>query len=74
MDILKINSDKLRGLITEKRKNYKECAEAIGISTTQFGMKVRGEADFWVNEAYKLAKFLELTADEFFAVFYPGLY
>ena len=74
MKRFKINSDKLKGLIVERRKTYKECADALGISQTQFGMKVRGEADFWISQACILSKFLELTAEEFYAVFVPGLF
>ena len=74
MDSFKINYKKLKGLLTEKEKTYKECSEAIGISETQFGKKINGEVDFWITEVAKLAKFLNLTENEFFAVFVPGLY
>ena len=68
-----MNLKKLKGLLTEKEKTYKECAEAIGISETQFCKKINGEVEFWVNEAAILTKFLGLTANEFFAVFVPSL-
>ena len=68
-----MNHKKLKGLLTEIEKTYKECADAIGISETQFCKKINGEVEFWINEVAILAKFLELTASEFFAVFFPFL-
>lgn len=68
-----MNLKKLKGLLTEKEKTYKDCADAIGISETQFCKKINGEVEFWVNEAAIISKFLGLTTKEFIAVFVPFL-
>ena len=67
------NCDKLKGLLVEKRKNYNECALALGLSEYQFRMTINGKADFWVSETIELAHFLKLTNEEFISVFIPFL-
>ena len=64
-----MNLDKLKGKIKEKRKKYKECAKLLGIHECQFWRKVNGEAPFWLSEAVKLARFLELSIEEFCEIF-----
>ena len=65
-----INLAKLKGKLIEKGKNYKECADYIGIGEVQFCKKINGVVDFWVTEVAKLAKFLELSTEEFYVIFY----
>ena len=67
------NCDKLKGLLREKKKIYKECALALGISEFQFRKKINGVIDFWVSEAIVLSDFLGLTNEEFIAVFLPNM-
>ena len=69
-----INCDKLKGLLVEKRKIYKDCALALGISENQFRKKINGEVDFWVSEAVTLSNFLGLTNEEFILVFLPHMF
>lgn len=64
-----MNSSKLKGLIKERGKTYKECAKVLGISGFQFGKKVNGEVGFWLSELAILAGFLKMTEAEFFAIF-----
>ena len=59
---------KLKGILREKNKTYKDCAEALGIGESQFCKKINGYVDFWVNELVKLAAFLKLSKEEFFAL------
>ena len=65
-----INLAKLKGKLKEKGKTYKECADYIGIGEVHFCKKINGIVDFWVTEVSKLAKFLELSTEEFIAIFY----
>ena len=67
------NCGKLKGLIVEKGKNFKECALALDISEFQFRQKINGKADFWVSEAIILGNYLKLTEQEFIAVFLPHM-
>ena len=64
-----MNSDKLKGKLKEKRKTYKECAEHLGMHESQFWRKINNDVDFWLGEAVKLANYLELSTDEFCAIF-----
>ena len=67
------NCNKLKGLLAEKGKTYKECALELGISDYQFRMKINGKTDFWVSEAISLSKFLGLNNEEFISVFLPHM-
>lgn len=64
-----MNSDKLKGKLREKRKTYKECADVLGIGESQFWRKINNEVDFWLKEAVDLANYLELSTDEYYAIF-----
>lgn len=64
-----MNRDKLKGVLRERKKTYKDCADYLGIGESQFCKKINGEVDFWMAEVAKLSKFLELSADEFKAIF-----
>lgn len=64
-----MNSDKLKGKLREKKKTYKDCAKYLEIGEGQFCKKINGEVDFWLKEVAKLAQFLELSTEEFCAIF-----
>ena len=59
-----MNLDKLKGKITEKRKTYVECAEAIGVSKATFNNKMNAKTRFTVPEFVRLADFLEMSTEE----------
>lgn len=63
-----MNRAKLKGLLKERNKTYKDCADVLGIGESQFCKKINGYVDFWVNELIKLAVFLNLSKEEFFAL------
>ena len=69
MKIAVINFAKLKGKLREKNKTYKECADYLGIGESQFCRKITGKVDFWFTEVINLARFLELSTDEFCAIF-----
>lgn len=62
-----VNTDKLRGIITEKRKTGQECAQALGISSQSFSRKMKKKV-FKTDEVEKLVEFLEIESplDVFF--------
>ena len=64
-----MNSDKLKGKLREKKKTYKDCAKHLEIGEAQFCKKINGEVDFWLKEVAKLVQFLELSTEEFCAIF-----
>lgn len=55
---------KLKGLLTEKKKTYKDCARQLDISVTSFNDKINGKRAFSCWEATELSAFLELTPEE----------
>ncbi|UZQ49080.1 DUF739 family protein [Clostridium kluyveri] len=59
-----MKTNKLKGKITETKKNYLDCAKALNISTTSFSNKINGKSSFKVEEAVKLSKYLNLSYDE----------
>lgn len=55
---------KVKGIIREKNRTYKECAEAIGISVYSFQGKINGHQKFYINELNDLGDFLGMTSEE----------
>ena len=64
-----MNSQKLKGKIREEGKTYQECANAIGISVTNFTNKVNGKSPFKLPEANALGDYLHMNGDEKISVF-----
>lgn len=55
---------KLKGVLTEKKKTYEDCAKQLKISVTSFNDKINGRRAFSCWEATELSKFLGLTTEE----------
>lgn len=55
---------KLKGIIREKDKTYKECALGIGVSETSFLNKINGKKRFYIDELNRLGDFLGMTPEE----------
>ena len=55
---------KLKGIIREKGKNYKQCANVIGKSVVSFTRRMNGEIEFSIFELEDLGNFLGMTDDE----------
>lgn len=55
---------KLKGLLTEKKKTYEDCAKHLNISVTSFNEKINGRRSFSCWEATELAEFLDLSCEE----------
>lgn len=64
-----MNTDKLKGKLVEKRKNYDECSKALGITITAFSNKMNGHSKFNIEEVNSLANYLELTKKEKIDIF-----
>lgn len=60
---------KLKGILTEKKKTYEDCAKALGISTTAFNDKINGKRAFSCWEATRLSGYLELSCAERASIF-----
>ena len=61
---------KLRGILSEKKKRYYECASALGISVTSFSSKMNEKSKFSVPEANALSDFLELSDEDKLLIFF----
>lgn len=55
---------KLKGKITEKKKNYREISREVGLSLSAFNDKMNGYSAFDIVEAAKIAKILEIPTEE----------
>lgn len=64
-----MNTQKLKGIIRERDKNYNQCANAIGKSVTTFNSKINGRVAFTVIECEELGNFLGMTDNEKIEVF-----
>lgn len=59
-----MNTDKLKGKLTEKRKTYNDCSKALGITTNTFNKKINGAGKFYIEEVNALSEYLGLTEVE----------
>lgn len=64
-----MNTQKLKGIIRERDKNYNQCANAIGKSVAAFNSKINGRVAFTVIECEDLGNFLGMTDNEKIEVF-----
>lgn len=64
-----VDLDELRGYLAKKKITYEQCAEAIGISSSQFFRKMTGVTQFWFNEVVDLVLFLKVSETEFYTIF-----
>lgn len=55
---------KLKGLLTEKKKTYGDCAKHLNISVTSFNEKINGKRSFSCWEATELAEYLGLSYED----------
>ena len=67
-----MNVDKLRDKMSSSRKTIEALAVYLGINMSTFYRKINGESDFTRNEIMLITSFLNLTADEVFAIFFAN--
>lgn len=65
-----VNTDKLRGLIVEKRTSIAALASSYGISAYQLGKKINNTAEMSLKEAEFLQRELGIPDDDFAIFFY----
>jgi len=63
----------LKGRIREKKTNYEELAEYLGIGENTLSNKINGYSDFYTNEIVKIVEFLDIPKDEINRYFFPTL-
>lgn len=68
-----VNTDKLKGKFTEKRKSYAEAAKLLNCSKSTINNKLNGRAEIDCTEAVLLSRFLSLTTEESVEIFLPNL-
>jgi len=66
-----MNSQKLKGYLTEKKETYANCARAIGISTNSFSNKINGKSNFDIEEINNLVCYLNMSLDDAKDIFLP---
>lgn len=54
------NLNKLKTIMFEQGKTYKDCADALNISVTSFSNKMNEKSSFTVDEAQNLSNLLGL--------------
>ncbi|CRT88975.1 phage repressor [Streptococcus equi subsp. equi] len=63
-------SNKLKGLIVEHGLTQGEVAKNIGIDKTTLSRKINNSTPFTVEEAKKIAKLLEMSAEQATEIFF----
>lgn len=64
-----VNTDKLKGLMREKRKTQQDCAVMLGIQYPTFNQKLNNVRPFFLSEAETLQKYLGIP-DNCFAEYF----
>lgn len=64
-----MNNQKLKGYLTEKRKTYANCANALGISINSFSNKINGKSRFDIVEINNLVCYLEMPLNDAVEIF-----
>lgn len=64
------NENKFRGKIAETRLTLASVASSIGINPATLNRKMSGESDFTRSEMQNLRAVLNLTPEEFEAIFF----
>ena len=65
-----VNSNKIKGRITEVGKNQEVCAVIMGISYAALNQKINNVRPMRLEEAEKLSEILEISDSEFSAYFF----
>lgn len=66
-----VNTDKLRGKITERRKTIGGVAKEVGMNAATLRRRINGGGGaFTIDEADKIASALDLTPDELNNIFF----
>lgn len=65
-----INTFKLKGRMTEKRKTTKYLAEKVGLTGYTLGQQILNKKPMYLDTAYVLSEELDITDEEFGEFFF----
>lgn len=61
---------RLRGKIIERGLTHQQMAKLMGINSSTFSAKINGQTDWTRSELLMMRSILDLTPNEFFAIFF----
>ena len=64
-----VNANKIKGRIVEQGMSIGKVADVMGVSASTLGRKLRGVADFSLNEVVYLMQILKIPKSEFINYF-----
>lgn len=67
-----MNSDKLKGIMREKRMTQADAAKLLGLSECSVNQKINNTRPFFLDEAEKLAGALEIDSGSFGVYFFAA--
>lgn len=67
-----VNSDKLKGIMREKRMTQADAAKLLGLSECSVNQKINNVRPFFLDEAEKLANALEIDSGGFSVYFFAS--
>ena len=67
-----VNSDKLKGIMKEKRMTQADAAKILGLSECTVNQKINNVRPFFLDEAELLANALEIDSGSFGAYFFSS--
>lgn len=67
-----INTNKIKAALVEKGFTQRSLAREMKIAKNTLNAKINGKAPISIEEATKLAEFLNLSKEEFDAIFFCG--
>lgn len=65
-----INTDKLQGIMRERKQTIATLSKAIKLSKTGLFNKIHGKKEFVCSEMQEIKKILNLTEQEFEQIFF----
>lgn len=67
-----VNSDKLKGIMREKRMTQADAAKILGLSECTVNQKINNVRPFFLDEAELLANVLEIDSGNFGTYFFSS--
>lgn len=63
---------KLRAIILERSMTHSQVAKAMGINSSTFSAKINGQTEWTRAEMLMIRSILDLTPNEFYAIFFAA--
>ncbi len=64
------NTEKLMSRIRELGMKQKDIADVLGIKPSTLSLKINNKRPFYLDEAFRMAKLLQIPDDEFGSYFF----